>query len=156
MNAENTFGKKLKGIRKAQGLSQKDVAERLGFAGYQAYARYETQDHAPKGETLQKLAAALDVPDGALDFKISDGLTERQAIVTWHEPGDGTPIPEDVILYVTVSGRMNNITCKRTPAIATYFGGEGWLFEGIDPEESDKYLTVDAWCDLEPYGGTTE
>ena len=62
------FGERLKGIRKAQGLSQKDVAERLGFAGHQAYARYETQDHAPKGEMLQKLAAALDVPEGALDF----------------------------------------------------------------------------------------
>lgn len=156
MSAENTFGKKLKGIRKAQGLLQKDVAERLGFAGYQTYARYEKMQFAPKAETRKKLAAALDVPEGALDFKISYVLTERQAIVTWHEPGDGTPIPENVILYVTASGRMNNITCKRTPAIATYFEGEGWMFEGIDPEESDKYLTVDAWCDLEPYGGISE
>ena len=62
-----TFGERLREIRKAQGLSQKDISEEMGFSSYQAYARYETRERAPKGATLKKLADALGVPQAVLD-----------------------------------------------------------------------------------------
>lgn len=55
------FGEKLKDIRKSQGLTQKEVAKKLGFTSYQAYARYETRKYAPKEETLKRLSDAIGV-----------------------------------------------------------------------------------------------
>lgn len=62
-----TFGERLREIRKAKGLSQKEISEEMGFTSYQGYARYETRERAPKGTTLKKLAEILDVPEAVLD-----------------------------------------------------------------------------------------
>lgn len=50
----------LKRIRKAQGLTQKDVAEKLGIATH-SYTRYECGVRRPNIDTLLKIANILDV-----------------------------------------------------------------------------------------------
>lgn len=50
----------MKRIRKARGLRQKDVAEKLGIATH-SYTRYECGVRRPNIETLLKIADILDV-----------------------------------------------------------------------------------------------
>lgn len=66
MKTENRFGNRLKRIRNEKGLSQRDVAARMHIS-QQAYRQFEVKrDYDPKHETLQRLAAALDVSIEAL------------------------------------------------------------------------------------------
>ncbi|UFJ41414.1 helix-turn-helix domain-containing protein [Brevibacillus humidisoli] len=50
-----TFGTRLKHLRHQLGLSQQDLANRIGL-NRSTYARYETDDNQADYETLQKLA----------------------------------------------------------------------------------------------------
>lgn len=50
----------LKQLRKARGLTQKDLAKRVGIT-QQAIARYEAQERTPSLRVLKRLAKALDV-----------------------------------------------------------------------------------------------
>ena len=60
-----TFGKTLRRLRVERGLSQEDVARRLGTSR-QVISRYESGARMPKLSTVTALAAALDAPLGAL------------------------------------------------------------------------------------------
>ena len=55
-----TQGEMIKKLRKEQGITQKELANRLGLAP-QNIAQWETGKRNPKFETLQKLAAALNI-----------------------------------------------------------------------------------------------
>lgn len=55
-----TTGEKIKAARKAAGLTQKQLGERLGLS-FQAIAQWENDLRNPKYETLQRIATALDV-----------------------------------------------------------------------------------------------
>ena len=79
-------------------------------------------------------------------------MVERQTIVTWHEPSEKCP-PDDSFVVVTISGKAGNVTYDHACAIVSWVPDEGWYIEGFDPDESDANITVNAWCDLEPYGG---
>lgn len=78
-------------------------------------------------------------------------MIERQVFVTWYTPEEKLP-PDDIFVIATISGKCGGVTYDHTFAIATYYSDEGWCFDGMDPEESDASITVNAWCDLEPYG----
>lgn len=79
------------------------------------------------------------------------GMVERQVIATWYTPEE--KLPEDEIFTVlTISGKVGGVTYDHTFAIGSYYRDEGWYIEGFEPEESDANITVNAWCDLEPYG----
>lgn len=60
-----TFGATLRRLRVERGLSQEDVARRLGTSR-QVISRYESGARMPKLSTVTALAAALDAPLGAL------------------------------------------------------------------------------------------
>lgn len=60
-----TFGATLRRLRMERGLSQEDVARRLGTSR-QVISRYESGARMPKLSTVTALAAALDAPLGAL------------------------------------------------------------------------------------------
>ena len=77
---------------------------------------------------------------------------ERQTITTWYTPDEKQPENDDFVV-VTISGKVGHTTYDHALAIGNYAAGEGWYIDGIDPELSDKGITVNAWCDLEPYGG---
>ncbi len=53
------FCKRLKELRKAAGLTQQDMAEKLEIK-QQSYARYENDKSEPSLETLVKIASVLD------------------------------------------------------------------------------------------------
>lgn len=68
-----TVGERIKAARKQAGLTQKELAERLGLS-FQAIAQWENNLRKPKLETLQKIAAALEVPI----YELME-MTEEQA-----------------------------------------------------------------------------
>ena len=55
----------IRDIRKSKGMTQKELAAAIGTT-QQNVAQYESGIRKPKFETLQKIAAALDVPVSAL------------------------------------------------------------------------------------------
>lgn len=59
MGYEN-IGDRIKKIRKAKGITQKELAEKLGTS-HQNLSQYESGKRSPKIETIQKIADALDV-----------------------------------------------------------------------------------------------
>ena len=56
-----TTGARIKAARKAAGMTQAELASRLGIP-YQSIGQWENDLRNPKFETLQKIASALDVP----------------------------------------------------------------------------------------------
>ena len=65
MNANETFGQRLKKLREEKGLTQAALAERIIAGGHYLsrvqIARLETDMHQPAWETVQNIAAALGV-----------------------------------------------------------------------------------------------
>ena len=56
-----TIGEKIKAIRKEKGLTQKELAEKLGVSA-SMIGQYETNVRNPKFETIQKISSCLGVP----------------------------------------------------------------------------------------------
>lgn len=54
------ISERMRTARKAAGLTQKDVAKKLGLTGA-AYSAYETGQRSPNPETLRLICLALDV-----------------------------------------------------------------------------------------------
>ena len=78
----------------------------------------------------------------------------RQDIITWYTPDERMP-EEDVAVIVTFSGKVNNKTFTHAIGTAIYYD-HGWDVVGIDEidyQRGDNNITIEAWCDLEPYGG---
>jgi transcriptional regulator with XRE-family HTH domain len=59
------FGSNLRHYRKARGLKQRELAERLGLS-VNMVGNMERGEAAPSFETIEKIAAALEVPEAAL------------------------------------------------------------------------------------------
>ena len=59
------FCKRIREARKLAGLTQKQLGERLGVSE-SAVAQYESGQRVPKVDTLQRIAAALDIPLASL------------------------------------------------------------------------------------------
>lgn len=55
-----TIGEKIRKIRKENGLTQKQLGEKLGVS-YQMIAQYENGKRNPKIDTIEKIADALEV-----------------------------------------------------------------------------------------------
>ena len=85
-----------------------------------------------------------DEEDHEMDKK-TRGIAVRQDVVTWHTPEEKRP-PEDEIVVITFSGprHIHSLGC------GSYCENEGWLIYGMNETDSDK-MTVEAWCDLEPF-----
>lgn len=54
------IGEQIRNYRKKAGLSQKELGKRLGVS-QQHIAQYENEKRIPKIETIQRIAAALDI-----------------------------------------------------------------------------------------------
>lgn len=103
---------------------------------------------------MTRQAAAYILKNAAWIGSVGDFLELQEAIETladtptWIE-GKALPDP-DVIVPITVSGEAGNVTYDHALMLGTYFPGDGWFIEGLDPDEQNK-ITVHAWCELEPY-----
>lgn len=71
MENKMTFGRLLRMERKRQVLTQKKLGERMGI-GAQTISSYESGRRMPKIETMERFAAALDVPVSCL-YPIKSG-----------------------------------------------------------------------------------
>ena len=60
-----TTGERIRNARKRAGMTQKELADRLGVQ-FQNVSSLERDERSPKFETLKKIAAALDVSVGEL------------------------------------------------------------------------------------------
>lgn len=59
------IGERIKEFRKRQGLTQRELASRIGTT-QQNLAQYENGKRRPKPETIQRIAKALDIPESFL------------------------------------------------------------------------------------------
>lgn len=71
-----TVGERIKAARKKAGLTQLDVAYRLGDQSYQSVAQWERGVRAPKLESLERLAEAIGCPLSDLTHDPDDGLRD--------------------------------------------------------------------------------
>ncbi len=71
----NSFGDRLRALRKKSGLNQEELAERVGVH-LNTISRWENGDDAPKMAFTRKLAQALDVPEEDL-FLMSNSFGQR-------------------------------------------------------------------------------
>ena len=58
------FKDRLKAARKKSGLTQLDIAKKIGLLNAQSYAQYEQGKRKPKQDTLNKIADALQLSYG--------------------------------------------------------------------------------------------
>ena len=70
-----TTGQRIKTARKKEGLTQKELGEKLGIT-YQTVAQWENDLRNPKRETLQRIAAALGV--SAQDLADEWGVVDKE------------------------------------------------------------------------------
>ncbi|MDU4724860.1 helix-turn-helix transcriptional regulator [Clostridium sp.] len=74
------IGSNIKLYRKQKGLTQKQLAEKIGTTD-SAITRYESDSREPSIETITKIAAALEVPVGKLieynTFNLTDSDAEK-------------------------------------------------------------------------------
>jgi len=81
MDAKNKFGLRLKMIRKAQGLTQEDLAASIDRS-VEAVSNLERGKSLPNFETIERLAASLNVPlKDLFDFE-DDTDEERSRLLT--------------------------------------------------------------------------
>jgi transcriptional regulator with XRE-family HTH domain len=66
-SAMETIGERLRGVRKAQKVTQIELASRTGIA-HSTLVRIERGQAKPKLETVRKLAETLEVDPGWLTF----------------------------------------------------------------------------------------
>ena len=70
------IGNNIRNIRIAKGITQKEISEKLGITPT-AWRKFESGTCSPKIDTLEKIAAALDV--NIVDFFKKESLDEVKA-----------------------------------------------------------------------------
>lgn len=101
------FNENLKVAREALGLSQKEVAEKIGVAN-STYSLYESGNREPNVQTIKKIAKALNVSADRLL-----GLPEEVETIAAHFDGDNFS-PEEMkeienyAKYIKMRGKIND------------------------------------------------
>lgn len=78
----NNFNENLKAVRERKGLSQKDIAERIGVAK-STYSLYESGNREPNVQNIKKIADVLSVSADELL-----GIDEEPHTIAAHFDGD--------------------------------------------------------------------
>lgn len=66
---------RIRELRKQAGITQAELAERLGMKSASAVTMWETGDRSPKSAMLPKIAQALDCTVGALYGERADNVS---------------------------------------------------------------------------------
>jgi len=75
-----SFGQKLRQLRKQKGLTQQQLAERLGYKTNSYISDVESGHFIPSREKLKKIAKALGVPFRVLDDMLLESRLEALGI----------------------------------------------------------------------------
>ena len=107
------LGNRIIELRKARGLNQKELAEKLGISPTRLNY-WEKGKSAPSIAFIDKIADVLSVPvstllgwdeeNGFIDYLSSLGYSVNQAVTKWHEEvqDQGTaPIPDVITVEIT-------------------------------------------------------
>ena len=79
----------------------------------------------------------------------------RQDIITWYRPEEKMP-PENQTVVVTFSGKVDGNIYINAIGTAIFYA-EGWEVIGVDNidcNRNDNNITIEAWCDIDPYWDT--
>jgi transcriptional regulator with XRE-family HTH domain len=74
------FGKKLRKLREAKGITQQQLAEKLGFVSNSYVSEVESGKFIPSEEKLKKIAKALGVPFKELNDLLKESKLEQLGI----------------------------------------------------------------------------
>jgi transcriptional regulator with XRE-family HTH domain len=74
------FGQKLRKLRVERGLTQQELAERLGYKTNSYISDVERGHFIPSGEKLKKIAKALEVPFKVLEDMLLESKLEALGI----------------------------------------------------------------------------
>ena len=121
-----TIGERIKEFRLKAGLTQSELAEKLGIP-YQSIGQWERGLRSPKIETLQKIADALNVPLGVLTISEEEaqriaskiGVEPNLIIETWLTPQELKRIHEnagritDERQAAIEEKRLDNLICRK-------------------------------------------
>ena len=121
-----TIGERIKEFRLRAGLTQSELAEKLGIP-YQSIGQWERGLRSPKIETLQKIADALNVSLGMLTIPEKEaqriaskiGVDPNLIIETWLTPQELERIHEnagritDERQAAIEEKRLDNLICRK-------------------------------------------
>ena len=84
----NIIGSRIKEVRKAKGITQKQLAKEIGYSSQQSIAHLENSDKAPRYEVVEKIAHALGVHTSELYPPVIDFTkkpTNEAELKEWNE-----------------------------------------------------------------------
>jgi len=103
------YGEKIVEIRKEKGISQKELAKRLGVSPVMV-AHWEKGRRKPKADTLKKIADALEVPLSRL-YALDPDAVYLDSEITFIEPDPDNP--EETLSFTadskTMAGKALNV-----------------------------------------------
>lgn len=106
-----TTGQRIKEARKKAGLTQAELADKLGIP-YQSISQWERDTRNPKYDTLRRIAAALGVdwmdlvPDGTQGDVIADHMMRKIVRIAGAEVNIG---PDDEEILKTLLPKMSDL-----------------------------------------------
>ena len=126
-----TFGEKLQALRKAQGWSQEELAQRINVSR-QALSKWESGASVPDTENVVALSRLFGVP---IDYLLLDEMKEPG-------PGQGSPAvawpkPRKYLLAAAIAGAAGLVAIRfiwaaMAASMFFNFGSDAWSFIGND------------------------
>lgn len=105
------FGERLKELRASKSMKQSDVAKCLGISR-QAYSKYETEDHEPSYEILNRIAdfynVSVDYILGRTDIKNINDYTYLQSFKQIFQKSNSKIIDAVNIFTFIIEKNSNN------------------------------------------------
>ncbi len=98
-----TFGEKLQALRKAQGWSQEELAQRINVSR-QALSKWESGASVPDTENVIALSRLFGVPT---DYLLLDERTDPG-----HVPGVAWPKPRKYLLAAAIAGAVGSVALR--------------------------------------------
>lgn len=143
-----SFSENLRKIREEKGLTQREVAERLGVS-VQNYSRYETGARNPRLSAKRKIAAALGVPLFELETHGRD--TPDGTAVIWDEDGNAYIQEKRQNTPFDIFEKQFNELMNRKNVKDVIPGITNFLHEQIDFEDKKSYMPfVEAFFEFLP------
>lgn len=146
---------RIKELRKSHGLSQNELAEKIGISN-QAISHYETEKRHPKIETWQKFANFFNVsvpylqgfnehkPNRLKELRNKKGMSQSQFVQTFNKYIINKNLkPITIPTYSRWENSLNSPTEKVWQKLANYFEVSVSYIKGeIDTEQLEKLIEL--------------
>ncbi|MCP1518722.1 phage repressor protein C with HTH and peptisase S24 domain [Pseudomonas migulae] len=149
----NTLGTRIKKLRKANGMSQQELAFACGWESQSRIGNYERGTRQPNLQDLKKLSDALNVPFAELVAGAANQITQNLISKGVSLYTRDRPPLHEVANDQDVSSKAGRAKEGRVPVVGNaQLGNEGY-FEALDfpPGHGDGYLNIHS-DDPDAYG----